>query len=134
MPAKARDLFHRIASLPALLETAQPASFLGLILLSGDYRRLPEANVRQFRNPLRGLRDRWHAGKVDLQQMTRHVRAWIANAEHANTWRLRQAIFRAVRFGPVRRPDRPPSAFCAAAPGKKPQEPALREPHQEKHH
>ena len=101
----------------AVLETAQPTPFLGLVLLPGGYRRLPEANVRRFRNRLRGLRDRWHAGNVDLEQMTRHVRAWIAHAEHADTWRLRQAIFRAVRFGPVRGPDRPPGAFCAAAPG-----------------
>ena len=100
-----------------VLETAQPTPFLGLVLLPGGYRRLPEANVRRFRNRLRGLRDRWHAGRVDLEQMTRHVRAWIAHAEHANTWRLRHAIFRSVRFGPVRGPDRPPSAFCAAAPG-----------------
>ncbi len=100
-----------------VLETAQPTPFLGLVLFPGGYRRLPEANVRRFRNRLRGLRDRWHAGAVDLEQMTRHVRAWIAHAEHANTWRLRQAIFRAVRFGAVRGPDRPPSAFCAAAPG-----------------
>ena len=67
----------------AVLETAQPTPFLGLVLLPGGYRRLPEANVRRFRNRLRGLRDRWHVGKVDLEQMTRHVRAWIAHAEHA---------------------------------------------------
>ena len=42
--------------------TAVPATFLEL--RAGGRRRLPEANVRRFRNRLRGLRDRWRAGTV----------------------------------------------------------------------
>ena len=100
-----------------VLDTAQPAPFLGLILLPGGYRRLPEDNVRRFRNRLRGLRDRWRAGTVERAEVIQRVRAWIAHAEHADTWRLRQAIFRAVRLGSARKPDRPANACCAAAPG-----------------
>ena len=100
-----------------LLDAAQPAPFLGLILLAGGYRRLPEDNVRRFRNRLRGLRDRWRAGTVERAEVIQRVRAWIAHAEHADTWRLRQAIFRAMRFGSARKPDRPANACCAAAPG-----------------
>ncbi len=100
-----------------VLETVQPTPFLGLILLAGGYRRLPEENVRRFRNRLRGLHDRWRAGTVAREEVIQRVRAWIAHAEHADTWRLRQAIFRAVRVGSAREPDRPPNAFCAAAPG-----------------
>ena len=100
-----------------LLDTVRPAPFLGLVLLPGGYRRLPEDNVRRFRNRLRGLRDRWRAGRVEKEEIIQRVRAWVAHAEHANTWRLRQAIFRAVRLGSARKPDRPANACCAAVPG-----------------
>lgn len=100
-----------------IVSTGEPAPFLGYVLLPGGGRRLPEDNVRRFRNRLRGLRDRWRAGSVDLQDVERRVGAWIAHAEHADTWRLRQAIFRGGLFGPSRRPDRPPAGFFGAAPG-----------------
>ena len=112
--------------------TAEPARFLGFELRPGDGRRLPEANVRRFRGRLRGLRDSYRAGTVDLGEVERRVGAWIAHAEHADTWRLRHAIFRGGIFDPARDPSfrdgrkcpkrksgRPPMAavFCAAAPG-----------------
>ena len=100
-----------------VLDAVRPAPFLGLVLLPGGYRRLPEDNVRRFRNRLRGLRDRWRAGRVEKEEIIQRVRAWVAHAEHADTWRLRQAIFRAMRFGSARKPDRPANACCAAAPG-----------------
>jgi retron-type reverse transcriptase len=87
--------------------TVEDATFLGLVLCADGRRRLPEANVRRFRNRLRGLRDRYRAGGIPLQDVTQRVRSWIAHAEHADTWRLRRAIFRDGRFDPPRRPDRP---------------------------
>jgi retron-type reverse transcriptase len=105
--------------------SAEPAEFLGLVLAPSG-RRLPEANVRRFRNRLRGLRDRWRTGTVTEAEVDRRVGAWIAHAAHADTWRLRQAIFRGGRFdsaaagqGPSpREPGRPPPcASFAAAPG-----------------
>ena len=101
----------------AILPTCEPATFLGFVLLPGGQRRLPEENVRRFRNRLRGLRDRWRCGTVTKEEVMRRVRSWIAHAEQANTWRLRQSIFRAGWFDPAREPDPPASAFCAAAPG-----------------
>jgi retron-type reverse transcriptase len=100
-----------------ILACAKPAPFLGLVLLPGGRRRLPEDNVRRFRNRLRGLRDRYHAGTVDLDTVSRHIQSWIAHADHADTWRLRDAIFRDAVFIPSRRPDRPPTACSAAVPG-----------------
>jgi hypothetical protein len=97
--------------------TAAPATFLGLVLLPGGRRRLPEENVRRFHNRLRGLRDRYHAGTAELERAERHIRSWIAHAAHADTWRLRTAIFRDAAFYPSRRPGRSPCASCAAAPG-----------------
>ena len=89
----------------AILPTKEPARFLGFVLLPGGRRRLPEDNVRRFRNRLRSLQDRYRAGTVTRKEVIQRVRAWIAHAEHADTWRLRHAIFRTVRFGaaPARR-------------------------------
>lgn len=65
--------------------TTDAAEFLGLVLLPGDHRRLPEASVLRFRNRLRGLRDRWRAGTVTDETVVQHVQSWIAHAEHADT-------------------------------------------------
>ena len=107
-----------------IVSTAEPATFLGFVLLPGGRRRLPEENIRRFRNRLRGLRDRWRAGATDIAEVDRKISAWCAHAEHADTWRLRHAIFRGGRFDPgivppARGPGRPPvaSASCAAVPG-----------------
>ena len=51
----------------------------------------PEDNVRRFRNRLRSLRDRWQAGTISPNEADARVCAWIAHAEHADTWRLRHA-------------------------------------------
>ncbi len=100
-----------------ILSTAQPAVFLGFALDAGGPRRLPEANVRRFRNRLRGLRDRWRAGSVQRNAIDNRVRAWIAHADHAKTWRLRHAIFRGGRFDPATplKPERPPVSGSFAA-------------------
>jgi hypothetical protein len=101
--------------------TWEAATFLGYELLPDGYRRLPEENVRRFRNRLRGLRDEWRAGTIDIGKGVLRVRAWIAHAENANTWRLRHAIFRGRRLGPARRPQKPGRPLVvgsfAAAPG-----------------
>jgi RNA-directed DNA polymerase len=110
----------------AILPTAEPSAFLGYVLLP-DRRRLPEDNVRRFRNRLRGLRDRWRAGTIEPSAVTARIRSWIAHAEHAQTWRLRHAIFEGGWFDPalharfgrtLAKPDRSPlGGSCAAVPG-----------------
>ena len=71
-----------------------------------------------FRNRLRELRDRWREGSIERGEIERRVGAWIAHAEHADTRRLRRAIFRDGWFDPSRRPGRPPvAASCAGVPG-----------------
>ncbi|MBP8182733.1 MAG: hypothetical protein KAX88_01365 [Rhodoferax sp.] len=99
--------------------TAQDADFLGYVLCHNGLRRLPEDNVRRFRNRLRGLRDRWQAGTVATEEIVQRVSSWIAHGEHANTWRLRHAIFRGGWFDPLWEPDGPPvaSASCAVVRG-----------------
>ncbi len=78
-------------------------------------RRLPEDNVRRFRNRLRGPRDRWLSGTIDQAAVRARVTAWIAHAAQADTWRLRRAIFRDGWFDPSREPGRPPVGVSSAA-------------------
>jgi RNA-directed DNA polymerase len=98
--------------------TLEATAFLGYVLLPGR-RRLPEDNVRRFRGRLRALRDRWRAGAAGMPEVSARVGSWIAHAEHANTWRLRHAIFRGGAFDPARGPGRSPAptASTGAAPG-----------------
>lgn len=84
--------------------TAEPAEFLGLVLMPGGRRRLPEANIARFRNRLRGLRDQWRAGTATADEVNCRVRAWIAHAEHADSWRLCRALFEGGWFEPARVP------------------------------
>jgi RNA-directed DNA polymerase len=120
-----------------MLPCSEPAQFLGFELHASGRRRLPEDNVRRFRNRLRGLRDQWRAGTIGLDDVDARVGAWIAHAEHADTWRLRHAIFRGGRFDPAK----PPEAWTAPlSPGgarrvleQQSRQPSLGQPQQEHH-
>lgn len=94
-----RLMLHPLKTM--IVETSRDAEFLGLTLLHGGQRRLPEDGVWRFRNQLRGLRDRWQTGTVELPEVQARVNAWIAHAEHADTWRLRHAIFEGRMFDPA---------------------------------
>ncbi len=48
------------------------------------------------------LRDRWRAGTIKIAEVDARVGAWIAHAGHADTWRLRHAIFRGGWFDPAK--------------------------------
>ena len=89
--------------------TAEPATFLGYVLLADGRRRLPEDNVRRFRNRLRSMRDRVRAGTMSLEVARPRIASWVAHARHANTRRLRRALLRGGPFDPAaqRLPDHP---------------------------
>ena len=135
---------HKTVILPA----SEPAPFLGFVLLPGGYRRLPEENIRRFRNRLRGMKDRYRNGAISKDEVRQRVRSWIAHAKHANTWRLRQSIFRAVRSRGAWNPlpgaakGKPGAEMALSVPQprfarrrleQQTEEPPLREPQQEHH-
>lgn len=91
-----------------ILPSTASDCFLGFDLLPGGRRRLPEDNIRRFRNRLRGLRDRWRAGSIDGNEIRQRLNSWIAHAAHADTRQLRHALFRGGWFDPLREPDAPP--------------------------
>jgi RNA-directed DNA polymerase len=84
----------------AILPTDAAAPFLGLVLMADGGRRLPEQNIARFRTRLSALRQRWRSGAAGRAQIEARVRAWIAHAQHANTWKLRQSMFRGGWFDP----------------------------------
>ena len=112
-----RLLLHPIKTV--IMATGDPTNFLGFELHANGQRRLPEENVRRFRNRLRGLRDRWRAGTVTMPEVEQRVQAWIAHAKFADSYRLRHAIFQGGVFDPAGKPGLSPASggFCAAAPG-----------------
>jgi RNA-directed DNA polymerase len=98
-----------------IVATAEPARFLGFVLHANSGRMLPEDNVRRFRNRLRGLRDSWRAGVTERGAIDSRIRAWIAHASHADTWRLRHAIFKGGWYQPrPLKPERPLVAVSSA--------------------
>ncbi len=101
-----------------VVETSKPAQFLGYVMHSG-WRTLPDENVTRFKRKLRGLRDRWKVGSIEIEEVQRRINSWIAHAGHAHTWRLRHAMFRPGLFDLVRKPDEPSvaSASTVAAGG-----------------
>lgn len=84
-----------------IASAAGPANFLGFELMARGYRRLPQDNLGRFRNRLRSLRDRYRAGTIVEGDVRARVDAWIAHAGHANTWKLRQRLFRGGWFDPA---------------------------------
>lgn len=89
-----------------IAESRAPAQFLGFVLHPGGVRRLPTANVDRFIGRLRSLRAGFARGELTLDEIAPRIRAWNAHADHANTWRLRQALFRGGVFTRSREPDR----------------------------
>ena len=83
-----------------LAATAEPTTFLGYVLLPNGRRRLPEDNVRRFRNRLRSMGDRLRAGSLTPEEARPRIASWVAHAKHANTRRLRRALFRGGPFDP----------------------------------
>jgi len=62
------------------------------------HRRLRRANPRHFTRRLKGMAQAYRRGELTLEEIKPSVRSWIAHAEHADTYRLRQDIFGQVVF------------------------------------
>jgi retron-type reverse transcriptase len=55
--------------------------------------RLVRSNVVRCRRRLKTMCEAYRAGCMRLSEVSTRVRAWIAHAEHGNTWRLRAQLF-----------------------------------------
>jgi len=72
--------------------TADGFTFLGWRIFP-EHTRLVRGNVVRFRRRLRSLAAQYARGAVGWDRIHPRVRAWIAHAEHGDTWRLREQIF-----------------------------------------
>lgn len=80
-----------------LFETRIGAAFVGFRVLP-DRIRVRNDNIRRSRQRIRALRVSYANAEIDLQQLTQSIQSWIAHLNHADSYRLQQAIFRAWDF------------------------------------
>jgi hypothetical protein len=71
--------------------------FLGFLVFP-DHRRLKQSNGHRFARRLRWLVTCYQTGEIDLEQLNRSVRGWVAHAAHGDTWGLRRNLFSQVRL------------------------------------
>lgn len=71
--------------------------FLGFQLFH-DHRRLKRRKAIHARRRLKALAARYRDGETDEKQVQASVRAWIAHAEHGDTWGLRSDILSPLIF------------------------------------
>jgi len=62
------------------------------------YRLLRKDNPRAFVRRLRRMEADYRAGRMDAEQVKASIQSWIAHANYANTYHLRQRIFAGVTF------------------------------------
>ena len=72
--------------------TVNGLPFLGFRLFA-DQRRLKTRNAWAFSHRLRHMQRAVAAGAMDAEAVRERVRGWVAHAQHADTWRLRETLF-----------------------------------------
>jgi hypothetical protein len=65
------------------------------------HRRLRADNVQLARQRLRRHRDAFQAGRMSAEQFRQSLKAWIAHARHADSYRLRRALLSDIVIRPV---------------------------------
>lgn len=80
--------------------TSEGVTFLGWRLFP-ERLRLVRGNVVQFRRRHARLYSQCHSGMIGWEELDQRIRAWIAHADHGDTWRLREQVLRqcTVRSG-----------------------------------
>ena len=72
-------------------------AFLGWRIFP-DHRKLRRENVRYAVRRMRAQRAAYARGEIDPDEITASVQAWLAHAEHGNTYRLRRRVLREFAF------------------------------------
>ena len=63
-----------------------------------DLIRVRSHNLRRARCRLRRLKVAYAADQIGFEQLTQSVQSWAAHLKHADSWRLRQAVFADLVF------------------------------------
>jgi hypothetical protein len=80
-----------------IYRTADGFTFLGWRIFP-ERARLVRGNVVRFRRRMRSLAAEYARGAAGWDRIHPRVRAWIAHAEHGDTWSLRAQIFGQFAF------------------------------------
>lgn len=86
--------------------THETQLFLGMELLPGGQRRLPQAHVDRAVGRIHALRAAWARNEVDMAVVQARLGAWVAHARHADTYGLRLRLFPNGAFCPRGEPAR----------------------------
>ncbi len=84
-----------------LQSTFAPTQFLGFDLPTKGEVRLPKANVDRLMDKVRKMRRADPNGWARSTDTIASIQGWTGHATHANTWRLRHAIFAGTEFDPA---------------------------------
>ena len=76
-----------------LLPTRLGVDFVGFVSYADGRRRVRAANVRRFVRRFRAMRNEARRGLRPWSDVSLRVRAWAAHTAHAQSWRLRSAVF-----------------------------------------
>ncbi len=90
-----RLTIHANSAQPRPVRTGVP--FLGFQVFP-DHRRLKRRKAVHARRRLKALAARYRDGEIDEKSVQASVRAWIAHAEHGDTWGLRSDILAPLIF------------------------------------
>lgn len=86
--------------------TYAPQLFLGMDLLPGGKRRLPQAHLDRAVGRIHALRAAWRRNEIDTTVVQARLGAWVAHARHADTYALRLRLFPQGAFCPRGEPAR----------------------------
>ncbi len=93
--ATLRLKIHPIKS--QLTQTRYAASFVGFRVLP-DRIRVRNHNLQTGRKRLKRLQAGYAKGQISLHEATQSLQSWNAHLAHGDTWRLRQHLFRNVKW------------------------------------
>ncbi len=88
-----RLLLHENKSV--VIPTSTGLGFCGFVLFP-ERRKLRRSGVTRFIRRYKMQRRLYSSGQLTLEKMTESVQSWIAHAAHADSWHLRNKIFRNI--------------------------------------
>lgn len=75
-------------------DTSVGVDFCGFVVRAVGRIRVRRASVRRFQKKFRERRWQWRRGECRATDVRATVRAWVAHASHAQSWRLRSEVLR----------------------------------------
>ena len=97
---KSRLLLELHPQKSRIIRLSKGVQFLGFRIFY-HHRLLKKSNIRKFERKFSGLLSEYQSGSVDYDSVYDFLEGWLAYAENANTYRLRQRVARliAASFG-----------------------------------